>query len=222
MDLPRKQQRIEGKSEVVDNRIADDGGYARIGIDLDLAGVSAVWIGRVRRRERLGRAQFRRGRARKRRDLRIRDRAVGSGDAHLAVRDFEIGDRRLQLVGRQFLQRARQGFRSAGDHHRADGNGSRSARAEASRDPIGVALHDLDALKRHVEKLRDGLGVGGLMSLPVRLGADGEREIAVLLKRQRAGSRNRSRRCIRYSSQCRSPGSCRAPERRPRAAVKPA
>jgi len=141
----------------------------------------------VRRRKRLGRGQFRRGRCGKRGDLGIGNDAIGSGDPHLAVRDFEVGDRRLELVGRQFLQRARQGFRRADDHHGADGNRSRSARAEARRDPIGVALYDLDALKGHVEKLRDGLGIGGLMSLPVRLGADGEREIAALLKRQRAG-----------------------------------
>ena len=51
MDLPRKQQRIQGESKVVDDRIANDGGFAGVRIDLDLAGMGAVRIGRIRRRK---------------------------------------------------------------------------------------------------------------------------------------------------------------------------
>ena len=51
VDLARQQQGIEGKAEVVDDRVADDRRLAGFGIDLDLAGMGAVRIGGARRRE---------------------------------------------------------------------------------------------------------------------------------------------------------------------------
>src|ERR1700683_911478 len=53
-------------------------------------------------------------------------------------------------------------------------------------DPVGVALDDLDSLQRHIEILRNHLGIGGFMPLAVRLCADQYREITVLLKLHRA------------------------------------
>src|ERR1700722_8855169 len=70
-------------------------------------------------------------------------------------------------------------------HPPPKGNRPRPAGPVAGRNPIGVALHDLDALDRHVEILGDDLRVGGLVALPGGLGADEHGEIAIPLEPDR-------------------------------------
>src|SRR5690606_27370 len=55
----------------------------------------------------------------------------------------------------------------------------RAAGAEAGRDLLGVALMDVNALRRQAELLGDDLGVGGLMALPARLRADQDGHVAI-------------------------------------------
>ena len=146
----------------------------------------AVRISRVGRREGLDRLQLLRLRAGQFRDFLIGNRAIRAGDADMAVGDFQIADRRFELVGGQFLQRGDERLRRARHHHRADRNRARAAGAIAGRHAIGVALHDLDAIERHVEILRDDLRISGLVALAVGLGADIGSEIAVRAEFDRA------------------------------------
>ena len=146
----------------------------------------AVGIGRVRRLEGFDRGQLLRRRGGQGGDFGVGDRAVGAGDADMAVGDFQIGDRRLQFVRGELLERGGERLRGARRHDRADGNRARAAGAVAAGDAIGVALHDLHPFQGNVEILRNDLRIGRLVPLPVRLRADQQREIAVLVEREGA------------------------------------
>ena len=74
-------------------------------VDLDLADMRAVRIGRVRRREGLDRGAALLGGGGQRREIGVGDRPVGAGDADAAVGDFEILRRGFERVGREVLQR---------------------------------------------------------------------------------------------------------------------
>ena len=101
-------------------------------------------------------------------------------------RQFPVGDRRLQFVRGELLERGGERLRSARRHDRADGNRTRAAGAVSAGDAIGVALHHFHPFQGNVEILRNDLRIGRLVPLPVRLRADQQREIAVLIEREGA------------------------------------
>ena len=51
LDLPGEQQRIDDRTEIVDHEIAQDVDMPGVGLDLDLADMTAIGEGRLRRRE---------------------------------------------------------------------------------------------------------------------------------------------------------------------------
>src|SRR5207248_10376461 len=54
LDLPGEQQRIDDRTEIVDNEIAQDIDMPGVGFDLDLAHMTAIRECRLRRREMAG------------------------------------------------------------------------------------------------------------------------------------------------------------------------
>src|SRR5579863_722286 len=58
-------------------------------------------------------------------------------------------------------------------------NRRRAAGAKPGGDAVGVALEDMDTLRRQAELIRNDLRVGRLMALPGRLRADQDRHVAV-------------------------------------------
>ena len=205
MHLACEQQRVQGEAEIVDDRVAHD----------------------VRRRRCRDRSRPRRHACRSDRSpaaaRRIRSPSCRSAGRRRQRRDVGVGDR---PVGARRSGSGRRRFRDRRPRLRACRRPAPSAmpRASARRastmtaptgiereppvplpagDPVGVALHDLDPLERHVEILRHDLRIGGLMALTVRLRADQHGEVAVLLELDRARPRRRPRPCIRCSSRCR-------------------
>src|SRR5579863_3577422 len=58
-------------------------------------------------------------------------------------------------------------------------NRRRAAGAKPGGDAVGVALEDMDTLRRQAELIRHDLRIGGLMALPGRLRADQDRHVAI-------------------------------------------
>jgi hypothetical protein len=63
----------------------------------------------------------------------------------------------------------------------------RAAGAETGGDLVGIALQDVDALRRYAELLGDQLRVSRLMALPARLGADQDGDVAIGIERNIGG-----------------------------------
>jgi hypothetical protein len=63
----------------------------------------------------------------------------------------------------------------------------RAAGTHARRDLVGIALHDVHALRRQAELLGDELGIGGLVPLPARLRADQNGDVAIGIERDLGG-----------------------------------
>ena len=139
----------------------------------------AVRIGAVGLREGRTRIQFRGIDAGPFRKVSEADRAVGAGDAHEAIADLEVAGAGLERFGGDFLELATEVTRRALHADAAGRDRSRAAGAETGGDLVGVALQDVDALRRHTELLGDELRVSRLVALPARLGADQDRNVAV-------------------------------------------
>src|SRR6185436_6333225 len=145
--------------------------------------VRAVRVGAVGLREGRARIQFRRIDARALRQVGEADRTIGAGYAHDAIADLEVAGAGFQRLGRDLLQLAAEVAGGAFDADAAGRNRRRTTGAETGGDPVGVALQDVDAFRRHPELLRDQLRIGGLVALPARLGADQDADVAIGIER---------------------------------------
>src|SRR3569623_901093 len=84
---------------------------------------------------------------------------IRASDAVRAVDDFEFANAGLESRGRDILQ---AGAKLAGGPLDADASGrnrTRTTCAEAGGDTVSVALHDMHALRRKTELLRDELRI---------------------------------------------------------------
>ena len=105
--LAGEQQRIERHAKVVDHDVIGEPAAASLGVDLDLGQMRTVGIGRgLRHKGVLDRKFF--GCARAAGELGERDRAIGAGDAHKTVGEFEIARTRLKRIACQLLEIARE------------------------------------------------------------------------------------------------------------------
>src|SRR5665213_4325089 len=172
MDLAGEQQRIERHPEIVDDDVVRDSDETGSRIDLDLGDVGTVRKGAVGAGECRARAQLRRIGARPPGQIGKTDRAIGAGDPHGAVADLQIANAGFQRLGGDLPQIGAKLVRRALDADPAGRNGSRPAGAKAGGDLIGVALENMNPLRRQSKLLGNDLGIGGLMALTARLGPD--------------------------------------------------
>ena len=97
-----------------------------------------------------------------------RDRAIGSGHAGGIGFEHDVAGSRLEQDARHLRELGphlarRQEARAAGDHERAAGKC-----APAVGRAVGIAVHDLDALRRSAEFVGDDLRQGRAQTLTVR------------------------------------------------------
>src|SRR6516164_11604274 len=89
VDLPGQQQWIERRAKIIHHNVIKDARFSGCWVDLDFGNVSAIWVGRLRRRERISRRQSchaiwtlrKRGEG---------DFTIGPGNANRAVRNLKI------------------------------------------------------------------------------------------------------------------------------------
>ncbi len=195
MDLSGNQHRIDDTAEIVDAVIGDDLRMPGVGIDLDFADMAAVREGRgpalihrVGIEAVLEARQFLalQGHG----ELADRDRLAGAGhregadafddrEADVVAAGLEHLPRRDLALLDDFVRRQHQGAARHVERARAAG--------AATVDPFGVALFHRDGLERHAELLGDELGEGGLVPLPVRLGAAPQFDAAIVGEFDRSG-----------------------------------
>ena len=179
MHLAGEQQRIERHAEIVDDDVVDDLDDAGGGIDLDLREMGAVRIGAVGAGEGRARVELRRIDAgRLARSAKLIERSVPAMRIvpSLISRSPALVSSASAAISFSLLAEL---ARRALDADAAGRNRGRAAGAEPGRDLVGVALVDVDALRRQAELLGDDLRIGGLVALPARLRADQDRDVAI-------------------------------------------
>ena len=121
------------------------------------------------------------------RQLHDADPAIGADHLEGAVRahELDVGCRGLELLRGELPAALDHLVRGVADRHPGGGQRARAAGAAALGQAVGIALHDPDLLERHAEPLVQDLGVGGLVALAVRLGADRDADAAVVLEADR-------------------------------------
>ena len=179
MDLALDQQRIEFNPAIVDDLILHQRDHARLGIDLNLADMTAV--GEIAGVERIGR-DFAEARFHPGRQVRhIEGGDTGVGEAHGAVRagDHEravlkrdVLRRRLQQMSRDLEGLGDDLVRRLEDRAGSDGRRARAPRSGAVGDRIGVSLDHLDETRIQAQLAANDLLVNGLVALPVARRAD--------------------------------------------------
>src|SRR3546814_9022092 len=102
---------------------------------------------------------------------------VGAGDAELALVELDVLDRGLHEVRCDLAALLDDLVAGLGDGRAADGQRARAVGAHAHGDRAGVAVHDLDVLDRHADRVGDELGEGRtvVLAVAVRAGEDGDR-----------------------------------------------
>ena len=183
-DLALDDHRVDPYPAVVDGDEVEHVPHAGHGVDLDGADVAGerpgqvgrvvVGVGLEARLEAVGHVGVRRHRALLDAHASV-GRAADVEAAQLPV-DVLLGD--LEQVGGQ---PPRLGPDLAGDHRdgrTGDGRAARGVGAHPERRGVGVALLDDDVLGRDAELVGDDLGPGGLVSLPLGLGAGAEDRLA--------------------------------------------
>ena len=104
--------------------------------------------------------------------------AIRAGDAELAVRKLHVGIARLEQVRGDLLALGDDLVGRLDDGGAAHGERARAVGAHAEEDLTGVAVLDVDVLHRDTELVRDDLGEGGFVSLPVAVRAGEHRDLA--------------------------------------------
>ena len=187
MQLALNNDRVDHGAEVVDGGVFHHLDHAGLGIDLDLADMTAVGkrrgaraVAHVLHVERGGGA-FRQvdARAQLGREVHDADLRVGSGDHKAAARELDVGGGSLEHMRGDFLaalDHLGAGFdqRGAGVHEAL-----RAARAAAHDQPIAVALEQPDLVERDAELLVQDLRKwGGVAHAEVERAAE-DRDAAV-------------------------------------------
>ena len=169
MHLACEQHWINRNAEIVTDRIVDDFHYTRQRIHFDFGDMGTVWIGRIRRGEIAKPAghigcctgQFS--------NVSKRHLLIGAGNAHRTIDDFKIGDIGFKFIGSQFFELLRKILGSNKGRYAADRDRTRTTCTMARCNACGIALHDLDLIKRQIEMLGSKLSIGRCMALTVRL-----------------------------------------------------
>src|SRR4029453_9149544 len=155
LDLAFDEQRVDHAPDVVHRRVGRDFDRAGLGIDLDLADVTAVGPRCVG--DLAGRGDDDATVALASREVEEADATVGAGDNVFAIGVFEVSARGLQRLRRE-VARCGHGPLGADTHGRpADEQRARSGAAEPGR-AIGVSLDDPDLLDRYAEDIDTELG----------------------------------------------------------------
>ena len=115
-----------------------------------------------------------------RRQFAEADAAVGAGYGEATGRIDDVGGRRLERIGRQFLALVDKLLAAAQDGRAADIGRARPHRADAA-DAIGIAHGDLDLRRVDAEQFGRELREAGLQPLPHALGAHPDHHLAVFL-----------------------------------------
>ena len=103
VNLAGEQQWVERGAEIVHDHIADDPAFSGPGIDLDLCDMSAVGVGCLRWRERIGGGETT-SRTWPLRKGSKRDYAIGPANAHRPAANLEIIHARFERFGGQPLE----------------------------------------------------------------------------------------------------------------------
>ena len=184
------QQRIDQPAVIVDRSVVQQAHRTGLGIDLDLGDMAAAREG-----EDIGHVHHMHSET-SCHAVRQIGRIVGAsrqgrqGDGAplfpgaAAHRETSVGERQLFLRGLQKMgcQAARLGERRVDrldDGRAAHMHGARAAMPCPAFDGARVGLHVADCLHRHAQPVGGDLGVGGLVSLAVGLGADRDRHRAI-------------------------------------------
>src|SRR5262249_20725967 len=166
VNLPRDDERVDERAEVVDGRVAVDRHLTGVRIDLDLANVTSV-----RERGRLGGKERARlqpgakllgnsgGMIGSLRDVGDGDHAVSAADAKDAVEELEVLHVRLEQESGDALRFLDE--RVGGQSQRAAPDDGAAGRISAApeRDLVGVTLQEADLLDRNTKPIRDALAV---------------------------------------------------------------
>src|SRR5581483_12276920 len=139
--------------------VVDDCDTAGRRIDLDFGKMGAVRIGAVGGGKGGAGVEFRRIDPRALGEICKADRAVGAGDTDGAAVDFEIAYACFERFGGDLAQLFSKFVRGALDADTAGRNRGRTAGAKSGRDLVGVALEDVDALRRQAELIGNDLRI---------------------------------------------------------------
>src|SRR5215831_10843178 len=194
VDLTLERQRIDHRADVVDHDVRGQPDLARLGIDLDLADVTACRVGERRRRVRPGlvEAGFDAGRQpldaeRRFRHLLERHRAVGTGHDEPPRSELHVGLGGLEQMGRDPLPFDDQLVRRDPERGAADRHRARAERTDAERHPVGVAVHVPDVVRMEPEALMDELLEHRFVPLPLALRAQEHETMFKQLVHERLG-----------------------------------
>ncbi len=189
--LVANQRRVHDGSEVINDDIADDIGFAGQFVNLDFGNMAAIWIGKGLYGEagfgiealckvfrQLAKATRAMGK------FQYPDLAVCSGNRKFSILggEFDIHCCRLQKMTGKFLAFINH-FVACGMNGRPlCRQGTGPAGAATGLDLVRVPLNHIDTLKRNTKPLSDDLGIGRGVSLSGRLCADSERNAIVILE----------------------------------------
>ena len=184
--LPVDQHGIDDAAEVVDGGIVDDVHRPGLGIDLDLADVTAVGEGAVDGfrpavgvEPRLHALRQIGGVSRLRRQFHDVDGAVGAGDGEVAVGEADVRRRDFEQIGGDLRALVDHLGCAVFDRQRHHVGGARAAGAAAGRQVVAVSLDEVDGLEGNPQALSEELGIGGFVPLAGRTRAGTESDATI-------------------------------------------
>src|SRR6516162_5041646 len=179
VDLAMHDQRVDRPADIVDRRIAGDFDDAGIGIDLDLADMTAIGetreiyclvaFGRERPAQFVGQIVAPQSFGS---DLEDAERPLGSLYPETAVGELQIGRGGFHHMTGDLQTLGDDVARSIEHHDAREAQRAAGVRTTANRHAVGVAGHQPNRVDRHTEPFADQLREAGFVTLSVGYGPD--------------------------------------------------